>query len=186
MDLKICKRCIVVKPISEFGNSSRTKDKLRFWCRLCESNSYSTWLKNNREYVNKYKRGRRANNESLRLANNLRSGLRRALLRQSTKKTIKTEDLLGISFNECKKDFEFLLTTIMKWNNIELDHVYPLSSFNLTNPNQLKETSLYSYVKPLLKGDNRSKGSKFHEHDIVVQIERVYEYEYFKFFVKQD
>ena len=70
MDMKICKRCNIVKPTSEFTNSSRTKDKLRYWCRLCESNSYSTWLKNNREYVNKYKRERRANNESLRLANN--------------------------------------------------------------------------------------------------------------------
>ena len=70
MDLKTCQKCNVVKSISEFSNSSRTKDKLRYWCRLCESNSYSTWLKNNREYVNKYKRERRANIESPRLANN--------------------------------------------------------------------------------------------------------------------
>ena len=156
MDLKRCKRCNVVKPISEFSNSSRTKDKLRYWCRLCESNSNSTWPKNNREYVNKYKRERRANNESLRLANNLRSGLRQALLRQSTHKTIKTEDLLGFSFNEFKKDIEFLMTTYMKWNNIELDHVHPLSCFNLTDPNQLKEANHYSNIQPLLKRDNRS------------------------------
>ena len=185
MDLKICRRCNVVKPISEFTKSSRTKDKLRYWCRLCESNSYSTWLKNNREYVNKYKRERRANNESLRLANNLGSGLRQALSRQSTNKTIKTEDLLGIFFNEFKKYIEFLMTTNMKWNNIELDHVYPLSSFDLTNPNQLKEANHYSNIQPSLKGDNRSKGSKFHEHDIVIQNERVYEYEYFKFYVNE-
>ena len=102
MDLKKSKRCNAVKSIYEFGNSSRTKDKLRYLCRLCESNSYSTWLKNNREYVNKYKRERRANIESLRLANSLRSVLRLAFLRQSTNKTIKTEDLLGISFNEFK------------------------------------------------------------------------------------
>ena len=78
------------------------------------------------------------------------------------------------------------MTTNMKWNNIQLDHVYPLSSFNLTNPNQLKEASHYSYIQPLLKRDNRSKGSKFHEHDIVVENERVYEYEFFEFFVKED
>ena len=41
MDLKKCKRCNIVKPISEFSNSLRTKDKLRYWCRLCESNSNS-------------------------------------------------------------------------------------------------------------------------------------------------
>ena len=65
--------------------------------------------------------------------------MRQALLRQSTNKTIKTEDLLGICFSNFKKCVEFLMTTNMKWKNIELDHVYPLSSFDLTNPNQLKE-----------------------------------------------
>ena len=55
MNMKTCKKCKIVKSISEFSNSSRTKDKVRYWCRLCESNSYSTWFKNNRENVNKYK-----------------------------------------------------------------------------------------------------------------------------------
>ena len=77
------------------------------------------------------------------------------------------------------------MTTNMKWNNNELDHVYPLSSFDLTNPNQLKEASHYSNIQPLLKRDNRSKGSKFHEHDIVVQNERVYGYEDFEFYVNE-
>ena len=135
MNLKTCKSCKNIKPISEFSNSSRRKDRLRYWCRLCESNSYSTWLKNNREYVDKDKRERRANNESLRLVNNLRSRLRQAFLRQATNKTTKTEDLLGISFNKFKIYFEFLMTTNMRWNIIELDHVHPLSSFILTITN---------------------------------------------------
>ena len=76
MNLKTCKRCNIVKPVSAFRNSSRTKDRLRYWCRLCENNSYSTWLESDREYVNEYKRERKAIIESLRLANNLRSRLR--------------------------------------------------------------------------------------------------------------
>ena len=44
-------------------------------------------------------------------------------------------------FNEFKKYIEFLMTTNMRWNNLETDQVYPLSSFNLTKPNQLKEAS---------------------------------------------
>ena len=54
-------------------------------------------------------------------------------------------------------------------DNIELDHVRSLSSFDLTNLNQLKEAIHYSNIQPLLKLDNRSEGSKFHEHDLVVQ-----------------
>ena len=69
------------------------------------------------------------------------------------------------------------MTTNLNWNNIELDHVYPLSSFNLTDTNQLKEANHYSNIQSLLKRDKRSKISKLHEHDIVVQNERVYEYE---------
>ena len=175
-----------MKPLSEFSNTSRKKDKLRYWCRLCESNSFSTWLKNNREPVNKYKREIRANNESLRLAIKLRSRLRQALLRQSTNKTTKTEDLLGISFNNFKKYVEFLMTTNIRRNKYELNHVYPLSSFNLPNTNQIKKASHYSSLRPVMKQDNCSKGSKFHEHDVVIQIEKVYEYEYFKFYVSED
>ena len=99
--------------------------------------------------------------------------MRKALVRQLTKKSEKTEDLLGISFNEFK-------TPQVNWMNIELDHVRPLSSFDLTNPEQLKEASYYTNIQPLLKNDNRSKGSKFHEHDLVFQRDKVYEYEYFK------
>ena len=53
------------------------------------------------------------------------------------------------------------MTTNMKWNNIELDHVHPLSSFSLTNPNQLKEASHYSNIQPLLKPDIAPKAQNF-------------------------
>ena len=63
--------------------------------------------KNNRVNVNKNRRERRASNERLRLANNLRSRFSHALLNQLTNKTTKTEDLLGISFNNFEKKYEF-------------------------------------------------------------------------------
>ena len=73
-----------------------------YCCQLCESNSYSTWVKNFREYVNKYKR-EKAMDETLRIANSLRSRLGQALLRQLSKKTTKTEDLLETLFDDFKK-----------------------------------------------------------------------------------
>ena len=73
------------------------------------------------------------------------------------------------------------MTPKMSWENINLDHIQPLSSFELTDPNQLKEAAHYTNIQPLLKSDNRSKGSRFHEHDLVVQNEKLYEYEYFKY-----
>ena len=75
------------------------------------------------------------------------------------------------------------MTPDMSWDTIDLDHVQPLSSFDLTNIEQLKEAAHYTNIQPLLKSDNRSKGSKYSEHDLAVQREKVYEYEYFKYYL---
>ena len=186
MDLKKCSKCKVEKSLTEFNKNSSTKDKLRCYCKTCDRMNKSQWCKNNREkyntYNNNYIKKRRAENESFRLACNLRSRLYQALIKQITKKNSKTEELLGISFKEFKNYIEFLMTLEMTWNNIELDHVRPLSSFNLTDLEQLKEASHYSNIQPLLKSDNRKKGANYHEHDLMVQNEKLYEYEYFKYY----
>ena len=108
--------------------------------------------------------------------------MRKALLKQLTQKNDKTEDLLGISFEEFKEYIEFLMTSDMRFDNIHLDHVKALKSFNLTDPDQLKEAAHYTNIQPLLKTDNLKKGSKFHEHDLAVQREKVYDYECFKYY----
>ena len=186
MDLKKCSDCKVEKRIAEFNKDSTRKNSLSYSCRKCANLKRSQWKKNNREKLNSYRRDydkkRRAEDESFRLAGNLRSRLYKALLNQVTKKNSKTEELLGISFKEFKNYIEFLMTLEMTWNNIELDHVRPLSSFNLTDPTQFKEASHYSNIQPLLKSDNSSKGSRYHEHDLMVQNEKLYEYEYFKYY----
>ena len=70
----------------------------------------------------------------------------------------------------------------MSWKLLELDHIRPLSSFDLTDPEQLKEAAHYTNIQPLLKNDNLKKGSRYHEHDLAVQRNNVYEYEYFKYY----
>ena len=69
------------------------------------------------------------------------------------------------------------MTPEMTWKNIDLDHIRPLSSYDLTDPFQLKEAAHFSIIQPLLKRDNRSKGSRYHERDLMVQNEKLYEYE---------
>ena len=176
--LKKCSKCQIEKNITEFNKDLKTKDKLYNSCRLCKNEINSTWRKNNKDYTKK----RRANDESFRLAGNLRSRLRSALLKQVTNKNDKTEDLLGISFEEFKDYIEFLMTPDMTFNNIHLDNLHPLKSFDLTNLNQLKEAAHYTNIQPLRKIDNLKKGSKFHEHDLAVQRERVYEYQVYKYY----
>ena len=96
MDMKLCSRCKNEKPKSEFDKDSSKKDQLRCCCRSCGNELNSKWVKNKKSQINKYIRERRANNQTVRLANNLRNRLRSASLRQLTNKNSKTEDLLGI------------------------------------------------------------------------------------------
>ena len=74
------------------------------------------------------------------------------------------------------------MTPEITWKNLELDHVRPLSSFDLTDPNQPKEASHFSNIQPLLKQDNRKEGSRYHEHDLMIQNEKLFEYVYFKYY----
>ena len=74
-----------------------------------------------------------------------------------TNKNDKTEELLGISFAEFKKYIEFLMTPEITWKSVHLDHIQPLSSFNLTDPKQLKTAAHYTNIQPLLKKDNLIK-----------------------------
>ena len=36
----------------------------------------------------------------------------------------------------------------MTWELVELDHIQPLSSFDLTNPEQLREAAHYTNIQP--------------------------------------
>ena len=179
---KICSKCKIEKPFSEFNKKLDSKDKLQYYCKSCSNQSISNWDKNNRTHRNKYLRKKYANEEHYKLAKNLRDRLRKALLKQLTKKNDKTEELLGISYSEFKNYIEFLMTPEITWKSVSLDHVQPLSSFNLTNPEQLKQASNYTNIQPLLKSDNCKKGSRLHDHDIAIQRNNVYEYEYYKYY----
>ena len=179
---KKCSKCKIEKPHSDFSNQSSSKDKLHPYCKFCNNQKKSNWVKNNRIHISLYEREKYVKDVTYRLACKLRSRLRHALLRQVTNKNSKTEELLGVSFSEFKKYIEFLMTPEMTWESIELDHVRPLSSFDLTNPEQLKEAAHFSNIQPLLKSDNRKKGCKYNNHDLAIHREKVYLYLYYKSF----
>ena len=57
----------------------------------------------------------------------------------------------------------------MSWNNYgkwHLDHIKPLSSFNLQNIDELKQACHYSNLQPLWAEDNFKKGSSYGQSTI--------------------
>ena len=133
-----------------------------------------------RKYQRQYQKERKATDVNFKLANNLRNRLRKALLNQITSKNDTTEALLGISYSEFTNYVEFLMSDDMNWGNIELDHVRPLSSFDLSDIEQLKEAAHYSNIQPLLAKDNRLKSNRIHEYDLWSQSEKLYDYDTLK------
>lgn len=49
----------------------------------------------------------------------------------------------------------------MNWNNIELDHIKPISLFDLDDENEFLNCSNYTNLQPLLAKDNIEKGNKW-------------------------
>lgn len=48
---KRCSKCSTVKSLTEFGYNARSKDGLRFWCKVCNRASATSYRKQNSELV---------------------------------------------------------------------------------------------------------------------------------------
>ena len=84
-------------------------------------------------------------------------------------KSLHTKEILGIDVETYKKWIEFQMTEGMKWDNIHVDHVKPISSFDISNDDELLEAFNWKNTQPLFKKDNLSKGNKFNELDYRLQ-----------------
>ncbi len=96
-----------------------------------------------------------------RLRNNL-NRIGKAVKRNG--RTSLTEALLGCSFSFFKSYIEKQFTKGMTWRNYathwHLDHIVPLSAFDLTRPDQVAIACNWNNIRPLLKSENLSKGAK--------------------------
>ena len=76
---------------------------------------------------------------------------------------------LGCSIEEFKAYIESLFQPGMTWGNWgkgnnkwHIDHIRPISSFDLSDRDQLKKACHYSNLQPLWEVDNLIKGAKWH------------------------
>lgn len=122
-----------------------------------------TNFKDMKDYMRQYVAKRRQLDMNFRLINNVRVRLRDAL--RQNHKTGTTIDLLGCSIEALKIHLESKWQEGMTWENYgktgwHIDHIKPLSSFDLTNSFQLSKACHFTNLQPLWAKDNLSKGSK--------------------------
>ncbi len=93
----------------------------------------------------------------------LRIRLRHLLLHRSIPKTLDILSLIGCSIDELRSHIERKFSGGMSWSRmseIEIDHIRPCCSFDLTKLSHQRACFHYSNLQPLWTLDNRRKGSK--------------------------
>ncbi len=164
---KVCSTCKKRLNCAEFYKYSSYKDGLRPSCKNCFVKNQCKYQKDNIKdrlrYSNKYTSKRLKSDISFKLRTRIRQRLRIAIKCNYNKGS--TIELLGCSIKHLKEYIESKFKPGMSWDNWSLkgwhiDHIKPLSSFDLNSPQQLKEACHYTNLQPLWALDNLTKGSK--------------------------
>jgi len=98
-----------------------------------------------------------------RITNNLATRSYKYLLKYNIEKKITHMELIGCTHEELKIHIEKQFTDGMNFENYsewEIDHIKPISLFNLNNENELIECFNYKNLQPLWRLDNIKKSNK--------------------------
>ena len=142
--------------LHEYGKKWREENKER------KSKHDREWPLNNRWRINKRRYDRYNNDVQYKLSSLLRTRLR-DVLNGRIKSGSSVRDL-GCSLTELKEHIESMFKEGMSWENHgkygwHIDHMLPLSSFDLTDREQLLIACNYKNLQPLWAFENLSKGA---------------------------
>jgi len=135
-----CKECGEIKNWADFPKNNNSITGINRKCIKCTSNSYHP--------LSKSVKGRIS--QSLKLY----KGIKKA----------KTIELLGLDIISYKEYLSSKFTSKMNWDNYgsywEIDHIIPISKFNLDNEYEQKQAFHYTNTQPLTVKQNRSKNNR--------------------------
>lgn len=117
-------------------NKQRWYAKNAFRARTYSINYYQEKKPQIRKYMTQHVRERRKNEPEFAIKGRLRCILRRALDLYTTKGKVKPSKKYGIDY---PKIMEYLKPFPKDLSQYHIDHIKPLSSFNLTNPDEIKK-----------------------------------------------
>lgn len=180
-NMKKCSSCHIYKDLKEFNKNKNSKDGLYHRCRSCHGiynrlwrnkniarciKQSKEWKINNKDKVNKnrreYSSKRYYNDINFRLTCSLRNRMNRAIKNEYKSGSAISD--LGCSVEYLKKYLESQFQPSMSWNNYgcgedrwNIDHIRPLSWFNLTDRKQFIKACNYSNMKPMWSIENSRK-----------------------------
>lgn len=184
--MKICKVCNKNKDLSCFKKDRTCKDGHLNTCKDCKSDSIKKsnikYYQNNKDKINskkkkyaraniqkirEYKRNWQRNKSKMDLNFKISRNLRRRLnhVIKGTVKQGSSIKNLGCSIDFLIKYLESKFKPGMSWDNYgtggwHLDHIKPLSSFNLNNRKEFLKAVNYRNIQPLWAIQNLKKNNK--------------------------
>lgn len=184
--IKKCLICQLELNISLFNKKSGRVNQWMSYCKECykqyrhqqysvtkehEKKVRATWYASNKDSKREYERAFRKEyykqNPNFRLGLLLRIRIKNALKKQLSSQSGQIAiDNLGCTTEELKKHLESQFKPGMSWDNWALhgwhiDHIKPLSLFDLSDPVQQKEACHYTNLQPLWAEDNLRKGDSY-------------------------
>jgi hypothetical protein len=94
----------------------------------------------------------------------MRGIITKSLKRSGHAKKSHSRDLLGCDWDFLRKFLESKFLAGMSWENHgdwHIDHIRPISWFDLSDSEQLKAAFHYANLQPLWKIDNLKKGNRY-------------------------
>ena len=107
------------------------------------------------------------------LINIQRRSIHRVLKRSELTKTQSTIEYLGCSAEHFMNYLKLKMTPDMTMDNIHIDHIKPVSRFNLDDPDEFLDCCHYTNLQPLLAKDNLEKKNKWTEKDEIYWKENI-------------
>lgn len=117
-----------------------------------------------RNYFRNYQNQRNKEDINHRLAGSLRARIRQAIKRDKTTKSFSTMKLVGCTIEELKNHLKSQFDNKMNWQNYgswHVDHIIPVTAFNLSDPEQQKECFHFTNLQPLWGTENLRKSNKY-------------------------
>ena len=147
-------------------NSEKELKKHRQWYQENKEKVYlysKEYRERHRSKYVEYARRHIQNNPNARLALNLRTRLNRAIdIKQKKGSAVRD---LGCTIEYLREYLAQLFRDDMSWDNYgpvwEIDHIIPLSLFDLTDRDQFLKACHYTNLQPLYIGENRRKSNKY-------------------------
>lgn len=146
---KICTKCNIPKNLNEFHKSKVGRLGLDSHCKECRKEYSYLYVRKNRSKRAEYSRKKYNEDLNYRISNILRVKFNSLL---KDKKSLSVIKLLGCSIEDYKKHIESQFLPEYNWGNYgiiwEIDHIIPISSFNLSDFEQQKKCFHYSNLSP--------------------------------------